>query len=200
MDGIAGVQSRINEIVGRFSAGSVAGGVLGAGAASDADDFASTLARAEESQATSASSATSTDTYVAPTGGDLNKAGVDPVQWAKDFLTALGMPTSSENVRAVTAWEQAEGTRAHFNPLATTQGGFAGTSNLNSVGVKNYASYQDGIAANVKAITNGRYENVLAALRQGTSATAVAQAIAEGPWGTHDGVLRVLRGAQGATV
>jgi hypothetical protein len=196
MDGIAGVQSRIDEIVGRFSAGSVAGGVLGAGAASGADDFASTLARAEETQATSATSAAND---VAPSG-ELNKAGVDPVQWAKDFLSALGMPQSSENVRAVTAWEQAEGTRAKFNPLATTQGGFEGTSNLNSVGVKNYASYQDGIAANVKAITNGRYENVLAALRQGTSATAVGQAIADGPWGTRDGVLKVLRGAPGATV
>jgi hypothetical protein len=197
MDGIAGVQSRINEIVGRFSAGSVAGGVLGAGAASGADDFASTLARAEETQGTSPVAG---ETYVAPSGGELNKAGVDPVQWAKDFLTALGMPVSSENVRAITAWEQAEGTRARFNPLATTQGGFEGTSNLNSVGVKNYASYQDGIAANVKAITNGRYENVLAALRQGTSATAVGEAIADGPWGTRDGVLKVLRGASGATV
>ena len=197
MDGIAGVQSRINEIVGRFSAGSLAGGVLGAGEATGANDFASTLARAENTQAASPAAP---DNYVAASGGELNKAGVDPVQWAKDFLTALGMPVSSENVRAVTAWEQAEGTRARFNPLATTQGGFEGTTNLNSVGVKNYASYQDGIAANVKAITNGRYENVLAALRQGTSATAVGQAIADGPWGTRDGVLKVLRGASGATV
>jgi hypothetical protein len=189
MDGIAGVQARIDEIVGRFSGapvgastGTVAGGVLGAGEASGANDFASTLAR------------------VGQDSGSLNKAGVDPVQWAKDFLSKLGMPLTNENVRAITAWEEAEGTRASFNPLATTQGGFAGTTNLNSVGVKNYASYEDGIAANVRAITNGRYENVLSALRQGNSAQAVAQAIADGPWGTHDGVLRVLNGAHGAQV
>jgi hypothetical protein len=196
MDGIAGVQARISQIVGRFSAPPVAGGVLGTGAADGAEDFASTLARAEQTSTTAAATAAP----VPASDGTLNKAGVDPVQWAKDFLTKLGMPLTSENVRAVTAWEQAEGTRARFNPLATTQGGFEGTTNLNSVGVKNYASYEDGLAANVKVINNGRYDNVLAALRRGDSAEAVARAIADGPWGTGEGVLRVLRGAQGATV
>ena len=56
----------------------------------------------------------------------LRRAGVDPVQWAKDFLTKLGVPVTGSNVQAITAWEQAEGTKAAFNPLATTQGGFAG--------------------------------------------------------------------------
>ena len=70
-------------------------------------------------------------------------------------------------MQAITAWEQAEGTKAAFNPLATTQGGFAGETQFNSVGVKNYASYQDGIDANVKVINNGLYGNILAALQQG---------------------------------
>ena len=48
-------------------------------------------------------------------------------------------------------------TSASFNPLATTQSGFAGETRFNSVGVKNYATYQDGIDANVHALTNGRY-------------------------------------------
>ncbi len=102
------------------------------------------------------------------------------------------MPITSENVRAVTAWEQAEGTAASFNPLATTQGGYAGETKFNSVGVKNYSTYQDGIDANAHALLNGRYTNILDALRVGNSATAVAQAIADSPWGTHGGVLRVL--------
>ena len=79
--------------------------------------------------------------------------------------------------------------------MATTQGGFAGESKFNSVGVKNYASYQDGIAANVHALTNGRYANILSALGAGNSAVAVAQAIKDSPWGTGGLVLKVL-GAQ----
>jgi hypothetical protein len=115
------------------------------------------------------------------------------VGWAHDFLERLGMPRTAENVRAVVAWQQAEGTRARFNPLATTQGGFEGATRFNSVGVKNYASYEDGLAANVRAITNGRYGAILDALRRGDSAMAVAEAIRNSPWGSGDLVVRILR-------
>src|SRR5207342_507768 len=111
--------------------------------------FATALSQAQGTPATSAAVPTSS--------GTLNRAGVDSVQWARDFLTKVGMPITSENVRAVSAWEQAEGTKASFNPLATTQSGFAGETRFNSVGVKNYVSYQDGIDANVKVINNGLY-------------------------------------------
>ena len=60
------------------------------------------------------------------------------------------------------------------------------------MGVKNYATYQDGIDANAHALLNGRYTNILDALRAGNSAIAVAQAIQNSPWGTGGGVLRVL--------
>ena len=102
-----------------------------------------------------------------PRRASLNRAGVDPVQWAKDFLTRLGAPITASNVQAITAWETAEGTKAAYNPLATTQGGYAGETTFNSVGVKNYASYQDGLDANVQVINNGLYTNILAALHQG---------------------------------
>jgi hypothetical protein len=187
MDGIAGIQARIDQIVGRFSAPRVAGGVLGAGEVDESANFAATLARAETANAGSGD-------YEAPAGGTLNKAGVDPVQWSKDFLDRLGMPRTSENIRAMTAWQRAEGTAARFNPLATIQGGFDGATNFNSVGVKNYVSYEDGLAANVKAITNGRYANILAALQQGTSAMGVADAIAASPWGSGELVRRILQG------
>ena len=102
------------------------------------------------------------------------------------------MPVTAENIRALTAWQQAEGTAAHFNPLATTQAGYTGETRFNSVGVKNYASYEDGLDANVKAITNGRYGNILSALAQGNDAMAVARAVASSPWGTGSLVERVL--------
>ena len=201
MGGIAAVEARIQQILNQFGTRTT-GGVLGASdgnpatntdAAASQDDgsFAAALAQAQGGTgASSASAATSTN--VPTSSGSLNRAGVDSVGWARDFLTKVGMPITSENVKAITAWEQAEGTAAHFNPLATTQSGFNGETRFNSVGVKNYATYQDGIDANADALTNGRYGNILAALRAGNDATAVAQAIADSPWGTHDGVLRVL--------
>jgi hypothetical protein len=188
MDGIGSVQARIQQILGQFGT-RPAGGALGgnrsavSATATGSSDFASTLALAQ-SQATDSTMPVST--------GELSPSGVDPVQWAKDFLNKINMPVTSENMRLMVAWQKAEGTKARFNPLATTQGGFAGSTKFNSVGVKNFATYQDGIDANAKVIRNGLYENVLAALRKGTSAEEVAQAIAASPWGTGHLVEKVL--------
>jgi len=184
MDGISGVQARIQDIISQFqgptpSAIDPSSAGPTSGAAAGSSDFATALAQA------------SSGTMPA-SGGALNRAGVDPVQWAKDFLTRLGAPITASNVQAITAWEQAEGTKASYNPLATTQSGFAGETQFNSVGVKNYVSYQDGLDANVKVINNGLYTNILAALQQGNDAMAVAKAVAASPWGTGHGVERVL--------
>jgi len=184
MDGIAGVQARIAEIQAQFA--SLAGAPTGAAATSTSTsssgtsgtDFSSALAQA---QATTGTTATT------PAG----PATTNREQWAHDFLTQLGMPVTSENVRAMVAWQQAEGTSAQYNPLATTQN-MPGATKFNSVGVKNYLSYADGLTANITAITNGRYTNILNALRAGNSADAVAQAIAASPWGTGALVERVL--------
>jgi len=178
MDGIAGVQARIQDIISQFE------GPPSKTTDGSSTDFASALAKAQAPSGTSAAAPVS--------NGTLNRAGVDPVQWAKDFLTKLGAPVTASNVQAITAWEQAEGTKATFNPLATTQGGYAGETQFNSVGVKNFASYQDGLDANVKVITNGLYGNILTALQQGNNAMSVAQAVASSPWGTGTGVERVL--------
>jgi hypothetical protein len=178
MDGIAGVQARIQDIISQFE------GPPAQSSVPSTTDFATALAQAQSGSGASAS--------VPAASGTLNRAGVDSVQWAKDFLTKLGAPVTDPNVQAITAWEQAEGTKAAFNPLATTQGGFTGETQFNSVGVKNYTSYQDGIDANVKVITNGLYPNIIAALQQGNDAMAVAKAIAASPWGTGTGVERVL--------
>jgi len=194
MDGLAAVEARIQEIRSEFGMGAgPAGGVLGtsANSATSASGAAgsSTFANAlNQAQGTTAAA----DPSVPTSSGSLNRAGVDSVGWARDFLTKINMPITSENVRAITAWEQAEGTAAHFNPLATIQGGYAGESNFNSVGVKNYARYEDGIDSNAKGILNGRYGNILAALRAGNNAMAVAQAIANSPWGTGTLVEKIL--------
>ena len=191
MDGIAAIRARVQQIQSQFGMGR-AGGVLGQHepsttdptAASTQDNFAAALANAQGV----------TDPSITTSSGTLNKAGVDPKKWANDFLTKIGMPVTAENMRAVEAWQQAEGTAAKFNPLATTQGGYAGSTNFNSVGVKNFVSYQDGIDANAKVIQNGLYPNILAALRKGNSALDVAIAIKNSPWGSGALVEKIVRG------
>jgi hypothetical protein len=138
------------------------------------------------SQANGASTTTST----APVNG-LGR-GAQHEQFARDVLSGIGAPTTAENIRAMKAWALAEGTKAQFNPLATTRKG-SNTTDFNSVGVKNYPSYQDGVAATIGTLKNGRYPNILAALAQGNSAEGVGLAVAQSPWGTGQGVLRVLR-------
>jgi hypothetical protein len=89
------------------------------------------------------------------------------------------------------AWQAAEGTAAAYNPLATTRAA-PGATDLNSVGVKNFRSYEQGLQTTVDTVRNGLYGNILAALRDGTSAAQVARAIADSPWGTGEAVTRVL--------
>lgn len=179
MDGLAGVQARIAEIQARFSAPVAAPTAAGS-------DFAAVLDSAQ----------TATTPGASGPGGTRGATGKGEVggqysQFAQDLLGRLGMPQTAENARAIVAWARAEGTDAANNPLATTQS-WDGDSRFNSVGVRNYASYEDGIEASVRTLRNGRYGNILAALAAGNSADAVARAIADSPWGTGDGVLRVL--------
>lgn len=112
-------------------------------------------------------------------------------QWATDLLRALGNPSPDQNtVNWVIGWtdyETAPGQSASYNLLNTTLGA-PGASNYNSVGVKNYSSYQQGIQANAATLEGGYYPSLLADLRSNNIADlinnpAVTQQIAT--WGTH---------------
>jgi peptidoglycan hydrolase CwlO-like protein len=119
----------------------------------------------------------------------LMKAGgkVTQITWAQAFIKSLGMPMTADNVAAIVAWEMAEGghwyNTAYYNPLNTTQS-MPGATIFNSVGVKAYTSWAQGLKATVITIRNGFYEGILAALRAGNDAQAVAAAVAASPWGT----------------
>jgi cell wall-associated NlpC family hydrolase len=95
-------------------------------------------------------------------------------------------------MRALQAWQQAEGGSASFNPLNTTQPS-SGAGNYNSVGVKVYKSAQQGIHATAQTLLNGHYGSIVGLLRSGTAtAEQIGTAVAHSPWGTGGGVLRVL--------
>lgn len=110
-----------------------------------------------------------------------------PTSWAAALLAKLGMPVSSSNITAITAWETAEGGNWHnpdkYNPLNTTQAE-PGSIATNSAGVRSYTSWDQGLSATVATLTNGSYGAILAALARGTSASDVVSAITSSPWGT----------------
>lgn len=73
-------------------------------------------------------------------------------------MQKLGVSPTAEKRRFFRAWQQAEGTNAKYNPLATTKNiNASGQTNFNSVGVKNYPTEDDGIAATVATLNLDNY-------------------------------------------
>ena len=114
--------------------------------------------------------------------------------WATALLTRIGAPVTDQNVSAMTTWMKFEGggggkatglgkNSAMYNPLNTTQGA-AGAKSMNSVGVKSYNSWDQGMEATVQTLMNGKYSGILSALQQGTSTAGVLSAVNASPWGT----------------
>ncbi len=104
-------------------------------------------------------------------------------QWAQAFLNTGGWPVTAQNLAAVVAWMQGEGTAAVFNPLATTLPE-PGATAFNSSGVQNYTSPSQGVIASVDTVKNTpAYAGINAALMAGTSAQNVANAVVStGTW------------------
>jgi hypothetical protein len=109
------------------------------------------------------------------------------------LLDRLVAPATAENVRALSAWIEAEFNRADLNnPLATTMPA-PGARSVNDHGVKGYPSVAIGLDATVRTLRNGLYPGILAALAGGDSALRVVQAVAASPWGTGDNAVRRLQ-------
>lgn len=110
--------------------------------------------------------------------GGQSKSGVDIARWSSDFLRSIGAPVTLANMEAMSAWIAAEGTRAMFNPLAVvtkpTAEAMGSTSNLdgwtdfNSVGVKNFANYEQGLKMNAYHVMQYG-KGVVNSLKSGTS-------------------------------
>ncbi|MGH7239405.1 MAG: hypothetical protein ACREHG_04975 [Candidatus Saccharimonadales bacterium] len=102
--------------------------------------------------------------------------------WRVAICDILGAPSSGTNLTALSEWAVSEGMPAQYNNwLATTENGYGGRV-VNSVGVKAYPSVEQGAAATVKTLSNGRYNDIISALRDGTSLTRIFAAINQSPW------------------
>lgn len=116
--------------------------------------------------------------------------------FANAFLPRILAPITDNNLTLMAAWMAGEGTAARYNPLATTNRmpGSTDFNRNNGYPVQNYKSFEDGIAANTKAILQNAhgYPAIVSALRQSLDPKVAASAIAHSAWGTGQNVLRVL--------
>jgi hypothetical protein len=129
--------------------------------------------------------ATMSDLRGAPVAGVAEDGVVSRAEWALAFLRAAGLPTCEENVVLVVAWETQEGTDAAWNPLATTLS-VPGATAFNGVGVRDYASLEQGIEATRLTLVNGAvvygYAGILSALAACAPAETTALAVNASSW------------------
>lgn len=91
--------------------------------------------------------------------------------WRKDVLQAIGAPVTPQNLRFLTTWQRWEGghtkNNATYNWLNTTKQAPGAVRSINSVGVKAFNSYQNGVRATAATLMNGRYDGLVAGLVSG---------------------------------
>lgn len=118
--------------------------------------------------------------------------------WPGRLLAGIGAPVTRGNMVFIRLWEQAEGSKARWNPLATSLPA-PGATDFNSHGVKHYPSEQVGLDATITTLRHPRYTAVVEALKSG-DANAAARAVVESKWGTGPVLLDLVADAGGNAV
>lgn len=113
---------------------------------------------------------------------------VTRAEWVEAFLADQRCPDTHENLVAVLTWIRSEWggwapVRATWNPLNTTLSSPPQTD-YNSVGVKNYATFEQGLSACSRTLSLPYYPAIRAALQAGTDAGRTIDAIHASPWGS----------------
>jgi hypothetical protein len=126
------------------------------------------------------------------------------VTYGKNLLRKIGAPYNVETDKFLTAWAMYENTPAKWNPFGSTQGGqFPVTHNpdgsLNSAKVRDYPDWQTGVQYTALCLLNGNYPTLVATIRAGKSAQAMALALSNTQWGSGKGPLLILSSGQKLT-
>lgn len=91
--------------------------------------------------------------------------------WRKDLLRAIKAPTTPQNLKLLQTWHRWEGGHtkndARYNWLNTTNNAPGAVREINSVGVKAFDSYKNGVNALAITLLNGRYNDIVQGLRSG---------------------------------
>lgn len=109
----------------------------------------------------------------------------------KELLENLNAPVTFENMKFLLAWRQSEGQGGKYNPFNTTWE-LEGSTPMNSHGVQNYISLEDGMEATLKTLKNGRYDCIVSGLKNNIGASAIASCPSLETWGTGDLVSKVV--------
>lgn len=115
-------------------------------------------------------------------------------QFAKRLLNAFGLKVTQRRLNALIAWESAEGTKAKFNPLATTKVE-PGATDYNTTHVKNYPNLDTGVRATHDTLAEHHgqgYEPIVKGLIDNEPAHDILMAVARSSWGTGALALSVL--------
>ena len=109
--------------------------------------------------------------------------------FARALLPKVGARATKRNLVALVAWQRAEGIAGTFNPLNTTQE-MDGATDFNSVGVKNYRTFLQGVEATAKTLNYGAdrglygYRAIRKRLRGNSFAWLTLRAVERSAWGT----------------
>jgi hypothetical protein len=113
-----------------------------------------------------------------------------PLDFAKALLHFGGFPTSTNNLKAIVAWEAGEGGHYHngaeFNPLNTTMPMPGASAFSSSVPIGIYTSWKQGLDATLKTLKLSAYQSVRDSLKRSAPPGETLAAIDSTPWGTHD--------------
>ena len=111
------------------------------------------------------------------------------LDFAKALLDRLELKHTKRRLWALLSWMQAEGGTAKFNPLNSTHEK-EGATNYNSVGVKNYVSFHQGVVATAKTLNYGArhdrfgYKPLRKALVKNKWASVILMTVERSQWGT----------------
>lgn len=138
------------------------------------------------------------------------------IKFYQDILKSIGTKVTCEKMMFFFAWRSGESSESTYNPFATTyrdqanEGcyynclkngvGYTPTGcrtcpSGSSPGVRNYKTYNSGLNATVKTLTNGRYNNVVTKLKNDDiTAISIASEVGElKTWGTGGLVIEILK-------
>ena len=106
-------------------------------------------------------------------------------EFTRAVLERLHAPIDSERLYFGVAWAAFEDTEALNNPWATTEPGFHSTD-FNSVGVKNYPTFDEGVDATVQTLLLSYYSHLVSMLRDpNATVRELLGALDSSPWGSH---------------
>jgi peptidoglycan hydrolase-like protein with peptidoglycan-binding domain len=123
---------------------------------------------------------------------EIDTGNITDKNFYERLLTELGAPVTSENLKYLYAWRQAEGKGGKYNPFNTTWKR-PGSTKMNSHGVQNYASLEDGMVATLKTLRNGYYDCIVNGLKNDIGAAQISKCPSLKTWGTGNLVAKVVR-------